>query len=42
MKGYKHYFRIRVADFRIGINVEENKVVLIRFLPRGDIYKHFP
>lgn len=38
----KYYYRIRVGDFRIGIKVENNTVIFIRFLHRKDIYKRFP
>lgn len=35
-------YRIRVGDFRIGLSVEDDVVKFVRFLSRGDIYKHFP
>ncbi len=42
LTGYKKEFRIKIADFRIGIIVEKGKVTFVRFLHRKDIYKYFP
>lgn len=42
LKGYKHYYRIRIRDYRIGISFENNRIFLARFLHRGEIYKVFP
>ena len=43
MKGYQHYYRIRMGDYRIGCKVEKgNQVVFYRVKSRADIYKVFP
>ena len=42
MTGYDSLYRIRVGDYRIGIDVVENKVIFVRFLHRRDIYRYFP
>ena len=42
LKSYKSYYRIRVGDYRLGLKIESNTVVIIRFLHRKDIYKVFP
>lgn len=42
LKGSKNYFRQRVGDYRLGVIVEHDTVVLVRFLNRKDIYKYFP
>lgn len=42
LQGSDDYYRIRVGDFRIGLLVEDDVVKFVRFLSRGDIYKHFP
>ena len=42
LKGSKNYFRIRVGDYRLGLALENDSVVFVRFLNRKDIYKHFP
>ncbi len=43
LRGYKSYFRIRIGDYRLGFEkINEEKICLIRFLHRKDIYKYFP
>jgi mRNA interferase RelE/StbE len=42
IEGYQGYFRIKLGDYRFGIKAEENRVELIRFLHRKDIYRRFP
>jgi mRNA interferase RelE/StbE len=42
IEGYHAYFRIKVGDYRLGIKLTENKVELVRFLHRKDIYRRFP
>jgi mRNA interferase RelE/StbE len=42
IEGYQGYFRIKVADYRLGIKLRQNRVELIRFLHRKDIYRRFP
>ncbi len=36
------YFRIRLGDYRIGLKLEEDVVIFVRFLHRKDIYRYFP
>ncbi len=42
LKSYETYYRIRIGDYRIGIEIVEGTVILTRFLHRKDIYKYFP
>ena len=42
LKGGGNYFRLRVGDYRVGISLEDDTVILVRFLNRKDIYKYFP
>jgi mRNA interferase RelE/StbE len=42
LKGSKNYFRQRVGDYRLGLAMEDDTIVLVRFLNRKDIYKYFP
>jgi len=42
MQGYDSFYRIRLGDYRIGIEVFENEIIFVRFLHRKDIYKVFP
>ncbi len=38
----ENYYRIRVGDYRMGIEYISPKVIVICILTRGNIYKHFP
>ena len=42
LKGGGNYFRVRVGDYRIGVALDGDAVVFVRFFNRKDIYKHFP
>ncbi len=42
MRGYKNYYRIRMGDYRIGLELDNDTVVFKRYLHRKDIYKYFP
>jgi mRNA interferase RelE/StbE len=42
MRGYATFYRIRLGDYRIGIEVLEDEVVFVRMLHRRDIYRYFP
>lgn len=42
LKGDEGYFRIRIGDYRIGLKLENDTFVFIRFLNRREIYRYFP
>lgn len=42
LKGHKNFYRIRIGDYRIGMAMENEKVILATFDHRSDIYKYFP
>jgi mRNA interferase RelE/StbE len=42
MQGYDTLYRIRLGDYRIGIEVVADQVILVRLLHRKDIYRYFP
>ncbi|GIK10500.1 MAG TPA: type II toxin-antitoxin system RelE/ParE family toxin [Anaerolineales bacterium] len=42
LEGYTTYYRIRVGEYRIGIEVVEGQVIFVCFLNRKDIYRYFP
>ena len=43
MKGHKGFYRYKTPPFRIGIlKVDEETIILMRFMHRKDIYKYFP
>lgn len=42
LKGTRDYFRLRVGDYRVGLVIQQETVVFVRFLNRKDIYRYFP
>jgi mRNA interferase RelE/StbE len=42
MKGYASRYRIRIGDYRIGIEVNENVIEIMRVLHRREFYRYFP
>ncbi|MFK5971080.1 MAG: type II toxin-antitoxin system RelE/ParE family toxin [Candidatus Marithrix sp.] len=42
LKDIEEYYRIRIGDYRLGIKVEDNKLIILRFLHRKEIYRYFP
>ena len=42
LSGHKVYYRIKIGDFRIGIEKIENQIRFLTFQHRKDIYKKFP
>lgn len=43
MEGYSAFYRIRIGDYRIGLQIEsDNLVYFVAFDHRRDIYRHFP
>jgi mRNA interferase RelE/StbE len=42
LKGGGNYYRLRIGDFRVGMVVEGNKIVFVRFINRKDAYRYFP
>ncbi|NPA92437.1 MAG: type II toxin-antitoxin system RelE/ParE family toxin, partial [Chloroflexi bacterium] len=39
---YTSFYRIRLGDYRLGLEIEGDTVVFVRFLHRRDIYRYFP
>ncbi len=42
MTGYNNFYRIRLGDYRMGIEVVDDEVIITRLLHRKDIYRYFP
>ena len=42
IQGYSNYFRIKLGDYRLGMKLDQNRIELIRFLHRREIYRRFP
>ena len=38
----KNYFRIRLGNYRIGLEIIGDTIIFVRILHRKDIYKYFP
>ena len=37
-----NYYRIRLGQYRLGVVINGDEIVLIRFLHRKDVYRYFP
>jgi mRNA interferase RelE/StbE len=42
LRGYDTFYRIRIGDYRIGIEITGDKLIFTRFLHRKEIYRFFP
>lgn len=42
LTGYDTFYRIRLGDYRIGLEILEEEIIFTRILPRKDIYRYFP
>ena len=42
LRGVGNYYRLRMGDFRLGLPLEEDKVIFVRFMNRKDMYRYFP
>lgn len=42
LRGGDRYYRIRIGDYRLGLLLEGDTVIFVRFLHRKDVYRYFP
>ena len=42
LKGHKDCYRIRLGNYRLGLQLEGKTVGLARLMHRKEIYRHFP
>ena len=42
MQGHPHRYRIRVASYRVGIEIAGPVVEMVRVLDRREFYRYFP
>lgn len=42
LKGHEKYYKVRFGNYRVGLRIENETVILERVLHRKDIYKYFP
>lgn len=40
--GFKNYYRVRLGDFRVGIEIQNDMVYFLVIAKRNDIYYLFP
>ncbi len=39
LKGFKNHYRLRIGNFRILFEIEDNKIIIYAILPREKAYK---
>jgi mRNA interferase RelE/StbE len=42
LKGYQTFYRIKIGDYRIGMAIINDELILTCFLHRREIYRFFP
>ncbi len=42
LAGSNHFFRIRLGDYRIGLELDGEVLIFVRILHRKEIYRYFP
>lgn len=42
LSGYSYYYKIRFGNYRVGIKLDNEKLIFERVLHRKEIYKLFP
>lgn len=42
LRGRNHYYRVRLGDYRLGLEIKNATVYFVRFLHRREIYRYFP
>ena len=42
LEGTNDYYRIRIGDYRIGVKLQDKKLIFLRCLNRKDICRYFP
>ena len=42
LKGHGNYYRIRLNDYRLGLELSGAALIFVRCLHRKDIYRYFP
>lgn len=42
MQGYDGFYKVRFGDYRVGLIVKDDLVVLATVMHRKEIYKYFP
>ncbi|MDU9047511.1 MAG: type II toxin-antitoxin system RelE/ParE family toxin [Candidatus Electrothrix sp. Rat3] len=42
LKGYDTFYRVRIGNYRIGVELVQDELVFVRCLHRKEVYRYFP
>ncbi len=42
LRSGKSYYKIRIGEYRVGLELKDDTLIFVRFLHRRDIYRYFP
>jgi len=42
LRRYESFYRIRVGQYRVGIEIVKRKISFVRLVHRRDLYRYFP
>jgi mRNA interferase RelE/StbE len=42
IEGSPNHYRIKTGDYRVGVVLTDDTLILVRFLNRKEIYRYFP
>lgn len=42
LRGYETFYRIKIGDYRIGVEIIKDEIIFTRFLHRREVYRFFP
>ena len=42
LRGYDTFYRVRIGDYRIGLELVQGELVFVRCLHRKEVYRYFP
>ena len=42
MEGWENHYRIRIGDYRLGLEINGDVATLLRFGHRSEFYRYFP
>ena len=41
MQGYQTFYRLKIGDYRIGLEIVNDELIFVRFLHRKEIYRFY-
>lgn len=42
LRGYDTFYRVRIGDYRIGLELVQNELIFVRCMHRKEVYRYFP